>query len=362
MKINRINRFWFTYFFIRLFYLFFTVFIYRELTTLGDTGRYLNRGFNFSSSMFYSSTDLMDCIGGFFGTLFGGNNIISNFFFMLLSFYIIRWTVEKLELKKHINEKLLLISISLPNFCIWTSVCSKEVVGLTFSAILAVLFINFFNGFYKIRKRDWIAFYLCLVFKPQYFPFIFQGLILIYLMHKLRKPLSQLILGVTFITANLLALYLMKDIINEYTSQAYAHFNVSMAASTRDNVFVNDNDFFHKAPLGMFTAFWGPTIEEMLSKPTHLLAGIESLFIVCLFCFLLKDFFIDLFRGRIIAVIAFSYFIVFSGICLLHYPFGIFNPGSAIRYRTNFIFLFLILLLYLYNYYKNHRYNRTRYE
>lgn len=47
-----------------------------------------------------------------------------------------------------------------------------------------------------------------------------------------------------------------------------------------------------------------------------------------------------------------SYSILFLGILLVHYPFGVFNAGSATRYRTNYLFLFIILLMYLFSYYR----------
>lgn len=150
-----------------------------------------------------------------------------------------------------------------------------------------------------------------------------------------------------------LVLFLVKDIVNEYADEMYVHFAMDGAESTRDNIWVQENDFFRKAPLGMFEAFYGPTFSEMAAKPTHLIAGLESLFMLGLFVYLswkMLSRFLATYRFN--ATIVPVYFIIFSGICLLHYPFGIFNPGSAIRYRANFIFLFILLLLHLYVRYK----------
>lgn len=351
----KVNRFWCYYFFIRIFYLFFAVFVYGNLTTLGDTERYLGNPIHFSVSIFYNSTEMMDFIGGIVGTLSGGLNVISNLPFTLLSFYMIRWTIRELKLTGFINWYLLLLLLSLPNFCIWTSICSKEVFGLVFSAIFSVLIVNFLKDDYKIRLRDIFAAYLCLLFKPQYFPFILQGLLYIYFARKWCCTNGmRLVLGFLMLFCNGVFLYLIKDIVNEYAGLMYVHFSADEATSTRDNIFLHDNDFFTKAPLGMFTAFWGPTLKEMLEKPTHLIAGFESGVIFLLFLFLANRFIARfLILGWLNVTLFFSYFIIFSGICFLHYPFGIFNPGSAIRYRTNFLFLFIILLLYCWSYYKN---------
>jgi hypothetical protein len=242
--------------------------------------------------------------------------------------------------------------ISLPNFCIWTSVWSKEVFGLVFSAIMAVLIINFLNRNYKIKIIDILGLYICLLFKPQYVPFILQGIIYIYIAHKLlnHKPVSQIILGIIILCFNIAFLYIIRDIVNKYAILMYRHFDLEQAQSSRDNIFLEENDFFRYIPWGMFIAFFGPTLNEMAEKPLQAIAGMESLFILLLFASLLQYTFIRfLLKFRILPMLTISYLIVFMGICFIHYPFGVFNPGSAIRYRTNFIFIFIILLSYLYS-------------
>lgn len=358
MKSFKVSRFWFTYFIIRLCYLFFTFFIYAKLTILGDTERFLNSGLTFSLKSLYSSTAFMDTIGGGVGYVLGGYNIISNLPFMLISFFVIKWAIDSLSFRRKINEVFLLFVLSLPNFCIWTSVCSKEIFGLLFSAVLGVLLIHFLSGNYKITKKDLFASYLCLLFKPQYYPFIVQALLLIYFLNKPNKSkIYRTRVGGIFLITNLFVLYLIKDIVNEYADIISMHFMSFDGASNRnEDIWLCNNDFFRKAPIGMFIAFFGPTLNEMLTKFTHFLAGIESLVIIGIFFWMSKNiFFRFLATWRINLLISFPYFIVITGICFLHYPFGIFNSGSAIRYRTNFIFLFILLFLYLYSYYGKNR-------
>lgn len=296
----------------------------------------------------------MCSMGGLFG-LWGGSNIITNFPFMLISFCVVKWVVETLEFRKYMNKYILLAILSLPNLCIWTSVCSKETVGLVFSSILGVLLVNYLKGNYKIRMRDILAFYLCLLFKPQYLPFILQGLVCIYWMQRrYEKAINRFLFGAFVILLNIVVLYQVREQVNQYAEMIPIHFTSYDGASNRDrNIWSNENDFFKQAPLGMFIAFFGPTLGEMLDKPTHLIAGIESILMLIFFISLCwRDISRFYYKLKIDAVIVPTYFIIFSGICLLHYPFGIFNPGSAIRYRTNFIFLFIILLMYLNTRYK----------
>lgn len=356
------GNFWTAYFIVRVVYLIFTVFIYFKLTPVLDTTTYLLAGPDFNLSVMNNSTNFMKFIGGAIGYLFGGNNIFSNLPFMLISFFTVRWAIEKLEFRAHINNYLLFILISLPSFCIWTSICSKEVFGLLFSAILGVLLVNFLKGDYKIRFRDIFASLLCLLFKPQYFLFIFQTLVFIKLSQKYCKRLiAKFTLAFVFLFANLTILYLSSNIIYEYSDIMVTVFTSddSVSESTRNlDIWEKPHSFFRKAPEGMFMAFFGPYPSEMLKKPLHMIAGLESLFLLILMFTLagkaLKRLFID---WRFDTVIVPAYSILFLGILFVHYPFGIFNPGSAIRYRTNFIFLFIIALLYLMQYYKEQKVN-----
>ena len=216
---------------------------------------------------FTSSTDLMRFLGGILGSILGGFNVVSNFPFMLLSFGLIKWAVDILDIRNLIDDKILLIILSLPTFCIWTSVCSKECIGLFFSAILGILIVHYLNGNFKIHFRDYVAFSLCLFFKPQYLPFIVSTLFYLRFAFGLHSRRRLIILSVFYVSAIIFVLYLSRDLIDLYS-------------------------------LGVQKAF------------------------------------------------------EFLGILLVHYPFGVFNAGSATRYRTNYLFLFIILLMYLFSYYR----------
>ena len=355
----RTKRFWVYYFAIKILYLIFAIHIYGKLTQLGDTERYLNASLSSVTdfSFLWNSTKMMDAIGSIMGIL-GGSNVLTNLPFTILSFFTVKWIIDKYHFRQYINNRLLLFVLSLPNFCIWTDICSKETVGLVFSAILGSFVLDFLSGNYSIKKKHIFAMYLCLIFKPQYAPFIIQGLFVIYVMNRFCRTISRkVLLGLLVIFCNAVLLYLVKDVVNEYANMMYVHFDFD-GSSTRDNLWLKDNDFFYEAPRGMFVAFFGPTVSEMMHTPTHLIAGIESCILLMLFLILGSHFFYRLvYQYKLNVTLFFSYFIIITGIALLHYPFGIFNPGSAIRYRTNFLFLFILLFLYLQKTYK-HIYNK----
>jgi hypothetical protein len=96
----------------------------------------------------------------------------------------------------------------------------------------------------------------------------------------------------------------------------------------------------------MFIGFMGPTVSEALSKPTHLLAFLESFFILSVFSYaLLKLSMITINTGRINMFFVSVFLTATLWILFVHYPFGALNPGSAIRYRENF-YGFLVVLFY----------------
>jgi hypothetical protein len=313
-----------------------------------------------SFDMFFDSTKMMDFIGSILGRP-GGSNILTNLPAMLVSFFTIRWAVEKLNFRKYINPYLLFLILSLPNFCIWTSVVSKETVGLVFSSVLGVLIVGFLNGHYKLHFRDWAAFYLCAVFKPQYLPFIVQGLAYIYIAQRWCKTAGrQFILGICMLAMNAGVLYVLRDEVNEMAKVFPAHFLTFEGASNRNEDIWNEPDaVYTKAPVGMFVSFVGPTFGEMVAKPKNFIAGMEGCLIVIMFLILALRFTVRNFvQGKFSPLYFFSYFIIITGIAFVHYPFGIFNPGAAIRYRTNFIMLFFILLLYLFQCYASYSQRR----
>jgi hypothetical protein len=353
IKLSHLDKFWKRYLWVRIFFLFFDVFVYRKMSPLGDTFRYLASTPRLDHSMLFGSTSMMEGLGGILHLITFGNLILANLPATLLAFFTIRWTAEKLKWRSLVGDRTLFLLLCFPNFCIWTSVFSKEVVGLVFSAILGVLYVNFLNGKFKIRRRDVLAVYLCLVFKPHYLPFIFQGLIFIYFAYKIKSPYGRFVLGLLFIAFDVSVLMSLSETINRLAAGMYIHFSSYGGKSTRPNIFLEDGDFFRHAPIGMIVAFVGPTFSEMLRSLPNLLAGLEGIFVLGAFGWLTYKEVLRLpMYGKMNPLLIFPIAFTTLGLLFIHYPFGIFNPGSGIRYRTNFVFLLMILFLYVYGYHK----------
>jgi hypothetical protein len=352
----QVRRIWVVYLLIKIFYLFFAIFVFSKLTTLGDTFDYLHSPFIVSPNILYSSTTFMTFTGALFKRLFV-SDALACIPLMLLSFYGIYYAVDRLNLYRYSTQIILLFS--LPNFGVWTSIHGKEAVGCFFTSVIAVILIKKLQGNYQLKLIDYFALYLCAVFKLQYLLYIIQAIVYLNAVHKFRdKKYLPLLFGLFIIIINVIAVYLVRDSIDELARGLAIHFKSNdpgLAQSTRSELpWMVPYGFFKSAPYGMFISFFGPTLPEMLRKPAHLISGMESLVLIIGMLYLhAQALKYNLVRLRFNPTIFFTFFIVFVGILFIHYPFGFLNPGSAIRYRSNFYPLFVLLLLYQFSRYKN---------
>jgi len=341
----RIHKYWFTFIALKFLYMFLALFVYGQLTSLGDTYRYLSGRTLGSEKWWYSSTHMMDFVAGNLSQFFG--NLGANIPFVILSICGIYYAVKRLELTKR-ELFFVLLLLSFPSFGVWTSIASKEAVGVFYLGIIAGFIVDYVKD--KPLKNSLLvtfAFYLCAIFKPQYLIGIFALLLFVFLCRKFSlRGTGKTVIFLLFFLVSFLALYLARNEINELSFRMPMYFRET-AASTRENTFWNnDFDVFWNAPYGMFIGFWGPTISEALSKPAQLVVFFESSMIVAFFLyFALKLIFITVRTGRINIFYMGVFVTATSWILFVNYPFGVLNPGSAIRYRENF-YGFLVILFY----------------
>ncbi|WP_111640053.1 hypothetical protein [Marinomonas shanghaiensis] len=348
MKIKlkyKVDKIWFAYFVIKFFYMLFALFVYSKLTTLGDTYRYLRGDEAFGPGLWRDSTALMDTFGYSFSLLLGP--VLANIPFLVLSCIGVYYPVNRLNLTK--NQLIVLLALlSVPSFGVWTSIISKEAFGVFYLGIILGFFIDYIKR--KPNKRHFLVIfcvYLCALFKPQYLIGIAALFTFVFISRKFSlRGFGKTVILALFFVFSFLALYIFRNEINELSFIIPMHFSLD-AGSTRENtIWVNDFDVFRNAPYGMFIAFFGPTLSEALSKPTHLLVFIESALIVGVFlCALLKLLLISFNTGRLNVFFVGVFLTATLWILFVHYPFGALNPGSAIRYRENF-YAFLVILFY----------------
>lgn len=337
----------------KIFYIFFAELIYSRLTRLGDTPKYLSSSFKFNFSSLLSSTDLMKVSGSLLGHLpFPFYHLPLCF----LSWVGLKFLYERMifsgVIKNSYNDRVLFFLIfSLPSIGVWTSIHSKEAVGVFFTSILSGFLCSFVvSKKLFINKRSisvlFLSLYLMLIFKVQYFIGFFSIFSFVYFRNKFNLRPSVLLLVLIFmVVLQVVVLYVFQPIVDYYSFQMHAHFDSDVAKSTRPNIFLSEGDFYRNAFSGMIIAFVGPTITESVSSFAKMFAFIESIIL----CTLFSPVIYKVFKGRLnITHVAIVIFLV-GWLLFMHYPFGIFNPGSALRYRNNFIPFICISLFVIKN-------------
>jgi len=109
-------------------------------------------------------------------------------------------------------------------------------------------------------------------------------------------------------------------------------------------------DFLDLFVSGVFMSQIGPTLLESINKPIFFLVFLEGVVYIYIFVYIVIRFYklskIDK-TNKLVFVYAFLPAVL--GIILIHYPFGIFNPGTAIRYKQSLVPLlifFPMLMVY----------------
>lgn len=344
LQTNTNAKIWFGFIFFKFIYMIFAIGIVSKITILGDTFDYfyLNKPqFGTVLELLLNSTNYMNIIGHNLYLIVGP--YIANIPFIFLSVYGIYYPLKKI---KHSNKQLffLLGILSLPSFGIWTSICSKESIGVFFMGIILGYCIDIIEEKRIIPNLlELIAFFLLLIFKTQYFPAILSIILFTSLSNKfgLKKEGKTIFFFLTFITL-LIVFYLVRDYAQTMAEELPRHFSMK-SNSTRENTFwIQQYDIYYYAIKGMYISFMGPTINEALNNNMQLLVFFESYII--LFFFIM--FFIRTFiKDKTNLYLLYLTIIPLVLILVAHYPFGIFNPGSAVRYRENF-YGFLVIYFY----------------
>ena len=338
---------WVLFYLSRIFDMLFAVYVYGRLTTLGDTETYLTATPEFSWSVLVSSTGFMNFTGGVIGMVTGGT-ILTHLVFLTAAFYGIYYPLRRIDLTQKQLVAVLLV-LSLPSFAVWASVIGKEAVGVFFMGIILGYVIDLMNG--RARGMTLIeifAVYLMAVFKPQYAIAVGHAILIPLLRLRLkRQPGWMLFFFVWIVVVDISLLYYFRDTIDLLSILIVPHFTLA-AESTRPNtIWVDQYDVFYNAPYGMIIGFFGPTLTEALEKPLQGMVLIESLIVASFISVLLARTVIPrMMQGKLNVLIFSIVLSVFFWVLFVHYPFGALNPGSAIRYRSNFYHVFVILSMF----------------
>jgi hypothetical protein len=347
----RYKKIWVLFFISKLAYTFLALAVYSRFTTLGDSAAYIASSHS-KVNWFINSTAIMDYTASSASFFFGDYG--THIFFCILAFYGIYTSLEKANLNKR-NLYLTLVFLSLPSIGIWTSIVSKEAI-LCFAC---GIFIRFLIQVHREEPIDkliglTIAIYIIGIFKPQYLAVFIP--ILLFVKYKntyFRSISAKIIILLSYVVTIISLAVIYNELIQQTALIVSSHFNPD-AASTRDEALWKEPyDFFTKLPYGFYISFVGPTFAEATNKITHLMSFIESWIIILIgIRFYLYSFLERLKNLRLDINILLISVVIYFGFMFFHYPFGVMNPGSAIRYRAGFLPAMFIMLMY-FNYHRS---------
>ena len=283
-----------------------------------------------------TATAMTRAIGAFFNTLGGDNEILINIGFQTIAFVGI---VMLLRSVHGSTRKFLAVLVMLPSFTIWSSIAAKEPIVVFLVCVLAKYVIDIHHNRSNFGLLDLFSLALLYVYKPHFIPAIVFVIVV-------SKIASNLRWRATFAFASgavtLLLLFLLRDVVDSMALFFIDWIYEGVGSSRSERLLVEHYDVFLKAPIGMWLAFTGPTWAEASGNALQMAAFLESVVILAL----LGTYILRRLPGTPAYGFAVGAFTLFW-ILFATYPLGLSNPGTAIRFRTDYILIVYVALVVL---------------
>jgi hypothetical protein len=317
----------------------FALFIFNRFTPLVDSINYIN---NYYLEDMHFRTLIVQHITNILVSL--TTPLITHIFFSLFSASAIFYYA----LKSRDNSWLLLILL-FPSALTWTSIVGKEAIYFGCVGIFLVIWIDLIKEKLSYRHLSLIIpLGLCAMLRPHYTIGLLWLAISAFIIK--NDKLSNRLIALAFIITIVGIVY---SLIPELALRAYEAINPTARASRNVTLIIQTLEAFKsQMSTGMLYGIIGPLPSELLRRPEFIAFFIEG--IAVLIAPLAIGFILFKKTLEINNNVYFSNFIygVLPAIIILvliHAPFGILNPGSAIRWRVNFeLILYMApLLLFL---------------
>jgi hypothetical protein len=357
-KINdvRIKKSIFIFLVFKILYTFYGVFIFSKISNVGDAEGYLLAPINLTSAVLRNNTILMGTLTALLKKV-----LFFDFFvhlaYSLFSFYCMKLVIDELKLTRP-QEYFLILMLLMPSFGTWTSIIVKESLSCSLTCIVLIWIINIVNDS-KLKFPllvSVVALYFSIVLRPVVGLALFGLIINLYLykINSIDKYLRFFVLfsGISIVTFTtiFLSISLIKD---ELLPMAEYYFNpkyTGIVGGRELGFWKSTLDFYFKAPQGIFIANLGPNLIESIRNPLLIPYFFEGLFFIFSTLYLLfSNFYLQLRRVVISPYFLLTIFFGIIFILLLNYPFGLFNAGSATRYRSSYYHIMIVLLLFFYS-------------
>lgn len=335
----------------------FAILVYSRFTQLGDAERYLSASVPFSLTSILDRTTFTDLLFSSLRRLFASDLAVHLGTSLLVA--ITLWATLRRSYP-YADRRLLWLALLLPHFLVWTSVVGKEAIAvISFTGLVWVTVQLVVHG----RLHFSIFFFstiTSLLIRPHYFiayAILFFGGLVSRLMKKQSARLgidTYIFLSVfVFLGISILLTFSTSfwgPYLLEVMQVTEGYFLSYDAASNRlaidwDSPF----DFFMNAWWGIPFSIIGPLPTEVVTRPILLPVLLEGLASALLFVILFLKVLAHGFSFRQHRLFLFLGFIPAVVVeIIVHYPFGLFNPGSALRYKQSIaplLYLFPIMFL-----------------
>lgn len=271
----------------------------------------------------------------------GGSAILMNIAFQSVAFAGLLWLLVGLDVRTRAYMAALIMT---PSFSVWSSLVSKEALVVGFVCVVARYVVDLYSGVHRSLLFHVVvllpALALIFVFKPHFMPAIVFAIGVTWAATLTNKPATVSLLAAG---ASIVALYLLRTPFDRAVRAAYRGIVTEPGRSSRRlDFFQNQFDVFANAPEGMWRAFVGPTMAEASDGLLHRASYLESVaIIVVVAIYVLPRL------PRLPVYMAVTSALTLFWILFANYPLGIANPGTAVRYRTDYLILVFLAVVIL---------------
>lgn len=328
----------------------FAVLVYSHFSQLGDNESYLTGAYDDSGQ---ARTVFITLISSKILAMVG-NETITDIIFGAFAALGVAYMVKHGQVHGRHRWPLLAIMLN-PNFGVWSSVVGREAL---FVCMLG-FFMGSVLGYYQNRRAYFLIIaLLCLAGMTFIRSAYGLGMGIFFIMFiiytsRIRSRLGFGVQVLLFTLAMMVALFALYPYLDDYIRndvlpKAKSYFTVA-STTTRTWVSVNSTgELVRSLPWSLPLALMGPTPSEVIARPVmfpFLLSGVLVLGVT------IYSIFISFHRqasATVRKILILGWFPATLFIIVSFVPFGIYNPGSGIRYESCFL-LFLVFPSMLYS-------------
>ena len=248
-----------------------------------------------------------------------------------------------------INRQLFWLCNLFPHFLIWSGSSSKEQIVIIFGIFVIGFVVKclFFKHKLTISSLLLVGFSLTIILliRPNYFLVYFTICITSLFAPMLNKiKIYRLSVGIwtlifflvtmlSSLFASIFTSFFTNDVI-DFMIEVEGHFlNLPGGSNRTDIEWETVSDFVYNSLWGIPQGFIGPTLVESIMKPLQFPVFLEGLLYIFILCYLFAKLFKLAYFYNELRVYILPYFFVLLAIIFVSYPYLIFNPGSALRYK-----------------------------